>query len=232
MEETFYFDILKRIGSTSRDQLAWLIGVLEGPVLQTPEDWVSLRRGLLVFAMHAAGAPSYGLTASDIDFKPLTIPIVTSSKTMREALKKAQWGVMWAVLDMLERVASRQTFVSPQQETRVQWSEGKRRYVSVIDPARDSFRKAIIRGLTKCVFDNGRLVKECQAPGKVKTGRKRKGESEPMPSVCGKLFVGRKENQLYCSGACLSRTLTRKKRASKKTRGRKIGGRKQARPII
>src|SRR6185436_20197702 len=109
MEKTYFFDTLRRIGSTCREQLSWLVGMLEGPTLGT-EEWNTLHRTLHVFAMHAVGAASFGLAVRDIDIKELPLEVVTHSKSLREALKKAGFGIMYDVIDVLERVARRERF--------------------------------------------------------------------------------------------------------------------------
>jgi len=219
MEENFIFDTLKRIGSTCREQLAWLVGRIEGPALGT-DEWRHLLNELRIFAMSSAGAPSSGLEVWPIDLKELPREIVVSSKTLRAALQKAQYGILYAVLDVLERVARRQR-VMLRQHWVAGWDQKRKRYLLGVAPEKDTFRDAVLRGVTRCVLEHGHLLKECQASAKLKPGRKRKDEPKPMQAVCGKLFVARKQTQLYCSGACLSRTLTRKKRARKIGRTRR-----------
>jgi hypothetical protein len=190
------FDILKRIGSSPREQLSWLVSLIESRAPQTPEDWGNLRRELLVFAMHAAGAPSYGLACRDKDEEKL----------------------LEAIAEVLELALRRKESALPMQPRKLRWDSSTGRFYEAVDLEQDTFRNAVLRGLSRRLMECGHLLKECQAPAKVKPGRKRKGEPKPEEAVCGKLFVARKQTQLYCSGACLSRTLTRKKRAEKKVR--------------
>ena len=199
MEKNLLFNILERIGSTPGGQLSWLVGLVEGRAPQTPEDWGNLRRELHVFAMHAAGAASL-LPASDKDLARL----------------------LEAFDGVFRRAARRQAIGFPSQARALGWDASKGRYVDTVDPGQDNFRNAALRGLATRLRECGHLLKKCQAPAKLRPGRKPKGNPRPDPGACGKLFVASKQTQLYCpGGACLSRTLTRKKRAGNKTRKRK-----------
>jgi hypothetical protein len=198
MENNLLFDILQRIGSTPRDQLSWLVGLVQYRAPQTAEDWGNLRRELAVFAMHAAGAASL-LNATDKD-----------PPKLRDAFA-----------DILRRAARRQTIPFLSRPRALGWDASKGRYVETVNPEQDNLRNAVLRGLARRLLECGHLLKECQAPARLRPGRKRKGEPTPEPGVCGRLFVARKRTQLYCSGACLSRTVTRKKRAGKTTKKRK-----------
>ncbi len=184
-----------------------------------------LHRELIVFAMLTTDAPSSGLPVRTIDLKELSRDVVVSSETLRSGLKKAQWGILHAVLEVFEHVAKGEQFSVPQQPQVGMLDSKKNRYVPVVDPGKDSFRNAVLRGVARCMFEAGHLVKECQAPAKMKPGRKGKGERKSEGTLCGKLFVARKQTQLYCSGTCMSRTLTRKKRARKNSRKRERTGR-------
>ena len=205
----------ERMGRPLRGHLERLVGLMEGPAPETEEDWNKVLRDVRDFAMDTSGMASFGAGLRDIDVKAPPREAVVSSKTLREALNKASYGVPFAVLQVLERVARRDIFHLLQQPAAAQWDAAKQRYVPIIDPDRDTFSLATLRGLHQCVFEHGRLLKECQAAAKVKPGRKRKDEPTPTPTICGKLFVAKKQTQLYCSGACLNRTLMRKKRAGK-----------------
>lgn len=195
MEKNLLFNILERIGSTPRGQLSWLVRLVEGRAPQTPEDWGNLRRELAVFAMHTAGTPSFGLRASDKDPQRLLNDLP----------------------DILKKAARRQTIGFPLKPTALGWNANKGRYVETVDPEQDNFRNAVLRGVKLRLREYGHVLKECQAPAKLRPGRKPKGKPKPEPGVCGRLFVASKQTQLYCpGGACLSRSLTRKKRAAKK----------------
>jgi len=125
--------------------------------------------------MYAAGISSSGLSVRDIDLAKLSPEIVANSKNLREGLKKAPWGILHAVLDVLERAAKRQRFPLPQQPQAATWHAEKERYVPTVAPQDDTFREAVLRGVARRIFECGHLLKECQAPAKVKPGRKRKG---------------------------------------------------------
>lgn len=209
---------VERIGNSPRKQLSWLAELVEGRPPQTPEDWGNLHRELVMFAMDAAGMGSFGASVRDIDLPKLSPEIVASSKNLREALKKAPWGILYAVLEILERAAARQQVSLPPQPQVADWNPKKQRYVPRFDSTNPRLRDAVLCGVGTRIFECGHLLKMCQAPAKLRTGRKRMGVSKPEQGECGKLFVARKRNQLYCSGTCLSRTLTRKKRAGKEAR--------------
>ena len=194
---------VERIGRRPREQLSWLVGLVEGRAPQTPEDWGNLRRELHLFAMDAGEArsvvPSFGLATQDSD-----------AKRLLSALRR-----------IMGKIRRREALEFPAHV--LSWNASKGGYDDTVDSAQDNFARAVLRGVRRRIRECSHLLKVCQAPAKLRPGRKRKGEPKPEWGVCGRLFVARKRTQLYCSGACLSRTQTRKKRAGKKARkpGRK-----------
>ena len=108
------------------------------------------------------------------------------------------------------------------------WDERKGRVDKC--PAPDQlFETVIFNRLGELILDYGHLLKRCEAPAKMKPGRKPKdgASAEEAPSgPCGKKFVAIKETQLYCTSACLDRALTRRAEKPKTKKKRNV-----ARPL-
>jgi hypothetical protein len=217
METFLQSPATKRMGTGSRDLLSWLVAQFEGPPLEE-DEWRKLYSNLSTFTMLTAGTPLSGLAAREIDMESLSREAIDKSLTLRAALHKNPWGILYAALDMLEKAANREVFQLANQSEVGRWDSAKHRYVRTVDPLHDNARAATLRGVARCLFEHGHLLMACQAPAKMKPGRKAAGRAEELDATCGRLFVARKQTQRYCSGACLSRIMTRKKRAKAQER--------------
>src|SRR5262245_34724810 len=106
----------RRMGQTFRGHLEWLVGRMEGPPPETEEDRNKVLRDFRDFAMLVSGMGSFGTAiGNNMDLKAPPRDAVVGSKTFREALKKAGYGIPFAVLQVLEHVAKRENFELSQQ---------------------------------------------------------------------------------------------------------------------
>ncbi len=68
--------------------------------------------------------------------------------------------------------------------------------------------------LDDLVLEHGHLLAHCEAPARMKRGPRPTGARKQKPKgKCGKLFLGKKIGQRYCSLRCAARTAGYRKRA-------------------
>jgi hypothetical protein len=182
----------ERIGTTPSDQLKWIIGLVDRRLPRSEGDWLNLRDEICLLV--GIGLP---------------IPPGAPYKKLEQFLT----DLIEAYRSIIDRaVAHEQIGGLPRPSPVLVWDgERYRKQPSFHDV---TFLNLAIGHLAQLVETHGHLLKRCEAPAKMRPGRKPKDKSkDEAVGFCGNLFVARKKTQLYCSSACLNRVLTRKKRA-------------------
>ena len=191
----------QRIGTTARDQLKWVLRVVERRLPRSEGDegdWINLEREIQEFAGFAFpgdwGAPFTRLE------KNLTDIVQWLHRAVMLAVKRQE-------IDVLPRPEAR----------RLVWNKLLRRYEQDESRLDDNFVFRIENKLGRLIESHGHLIKQCTAPAKMRPGRRpRNGPITEPVGQCGNLFLASRETEIYCSPACRSRVVSRKKRAKPK----------------
>jgi len=193
-----------RIGRTGKEQLRWVLRVIETPWLDlTDGDRLNVRSELLLFSRTATPAPVRALHG------PWEAYVL---EVFRQAVDATVRHVPY---EGWPRPHARETVATV-------WNEATRRIVKQTNHPSEIDTNAIWH-LQELITSHGHLLKACQAPSKKRAGRKAKDAVQVVDGgLCGKWFVADKESGLYCSSACASRTLTRKKRKNRAEKAAKI----------
>jgi hypothetical protein len=175
-----------RIAQTPRDQLKWALAMAYRDQPLTENDRLKLQSEAALFA----GFETYEFPAESDNY------FQTMAADFRRTIESA--------IQHKEIVG----IPRPRESTLV-WDHRTRRYKKIENKADDTFETCAFRRLGELILTHGHLVKRCDAPAKMKPGRKPKnGRNEAARGKCDTPFVAIKETQLYCSPACLDRALT------------------------
>jgi len=173
----------ERIGTTAREQLKWALRITYRTEPLSEGDKLNLVSELALFAGMDPHAASI---RSDRDIAM----ILTEFRRIFER------AVAHQDIDALKRP---QAAVS-------RWDKDTKRYKQYISDS-EIFETRAIDRLGGLILRFGHLLKACEAPEKMKPGRKAKSETPRPRGKCGNRFLAVKETQLYCSPACLDRAL-------------------------
>jgi len=177
----------ERIGTTPREQLKWAIAETYRTTPRTEGDLWNLIREAELFA---GGNPS---SAAYIESDRYI-------ETMLDAFRS-----------LIESAVHGRELVGRQPRAPRYIRDAATGLYKVDDQKHlDVFETRVINRLTELLFRYGHLIKICQAPEKIKPGRKAKNAEEKPRGICENRFLAIKKTQLYCSPACLDRALKNK----------------------
>jgi hypothetical protein len=188
------------IGRTPKEQLWWVVNVIERTLPRSEEGWLNLKDEIRLFV----GSP----TVRVID--PATL---TDHKRFQQFFK----DLLTAYNDMIDRAVERDrgaTLTTPRTQETLVWDESIGRFRKESIRQREMFVTLAIRRLNDLLLAHGHLLKRCEAPARMRPGRK--PDNAPKSEnggVCGNLFVAERQTQVYCSIRCSNRAQTRMKRA-------------------
>ena len=191
----------ERIGASPRDQLRWVLRVVERrlPRSEANEgDWLNLEREIQEFA----GFPFPGDWGA---------PLTRLEENLTDIVKWLHSTVMLAV-------DRREINVLPRPDARrLIWNKSAQRYEQCESRLDDNFVFRIHDKLGRLIESHGHLLKQCTSPAKMRPGRRPKdGPANEPAGECGNLFLASRDTEIYCSPACRSRVVSRRKRARPK----------------
>lgn len=180
----------ERIGMTPKDELKWVLRAVYPTTPLTEGDKLNLlKHDLMLFAM-GVDAP---------------VP-VQSDRYLNDTLTLLGTMIEQAIAH------KRITEIPRPYPPELSWNPETRRYKEDERKESEFFETRVAGRLADLIVSHGHLLKKCDAPEKMKRGRKPKNASEQKPrGKCGKRFVAVKETQLYCSSQCLDRAVAHRK---------------------
>lgn len=190
---------------SSKGRLRWAVGVANGdivPNLEDVENFISLAPWVL-YDFTAAGA------------KPVRTP--PSGWTQFFADMADNFG------NLLEAAAAGKPLTPPKQpaERQIAVLDNKlNRYVERKEspPKIRTLASRVTDRLYNLTIEHGHLLAHCEAPARMKRGPRPTSKPKQKPTgECGKLFLGKKRGQLYCSTKCAFRAAGRRKAGHQKT---------------
>lgn len=201
----------RRIGTTPRDRLAWVVGLVQrNPKEMTPGDRENLGlelAGFYHFEARAKGEP-YIYSDEEVQEVLRAFGVVIERAVQRERISVG--GIMQEVEKAFAGKGGR-----PQHPHRpgdiltdlaVVWDDQGGRFIPW-EAEVAAWTTRAVRALVRLIMGYGHLVKECPAPAP----RGEEGET------CGTWFVAKRPNQEYCSATCQSRATTRANRTGSDT---------------
>src|SRR5438309_3485316 len=144
-----------RIGSTDKEQLRWVLSVLAKPRPLSEGDRLNLRSELQLFSR----------TATPASHEP-DVPFGAWEDFVLEVFRKA--------IDATVRHVRFTGWPPPPSPTATVWNQQTHRVVEETDDHKSGIATNARRRLKALLLSHGHLLKLCQAPAKMRAGRKAK----------------------------------------------------------
>src|SRR5262249_31501336 len=178
----------ERIGGTPRERLKWVLDMVERTLPRSEGDWLNLREEIRMFV---------GTSAIHV-IDPATL---TDPKRFHSFFTE----LLDNYREMIDRAVGRDrglTLSTQRMQETLVWDSPAGRFRKESIRHSETFATLALRPLNDLLLTHGHLLKRCEAPAKMRAGRKpRKQTKEEPGGICGNLFVAVKETQLYCSSA-------------------------------
>lgn len=106
----------------------------------------------------------------------------------------------------------------PKQSTWAVFDEKAHRFIEKEDFRLNTLPTRLMVRLYDLVLQHGHLLAHCEAPEPMKRGRRPRGarKEKPTGKLCGRLFLGKRIGQRYCSAKCANRAAGQRKKAKKR----------------
>jgi len=200
---------MSRIGNTLWEQLKWVLDNVDRELPRSDPDWLNLW-----FEAHEFAGPA---DTPDGRAEEVQLYIQHNLADMLETFRHMIDFATWR-----HRITGLPRPPAPE----LAWDAAAQRYRKEFRDRSESFGTRALGELGELLEAYGHLVKRCQAPARLKPGRKKKGAAAEA-GLCNKRFLATRETQIYCSSACLARTVERKKAARSKAPARPARKKKQ-----
>lgn len=199
--EKLYETVMRRVGSTPKDHLSWVVRVVQqSPDELTEGDRLNLRTELWHF---------FRLAGARITGRPLDRPHIPGEPLDWEAPTPEETNdILQRYREVVETVIRRGAISlgTSTSEVGVAWDQPQQRFREY-ERIRGGWRERAPRVLGPIIEECGHLVKACPA-----AAPRSKGDE-----TCGRWFVAKRPTQEYCSAICQNRANTRAFREGSET---------------